>query len=169
MIPLLLLTAFASDDREGARLIAEIGRHAADSQWKGVDRTYKRLLEDHPGSLTGGAHLVAAQAARSQGDLLLALQRAQRVSADDELAGEATAIVERLSTTTRLVVLEASIGAELGTTVSTFDPTVRAAMDLARRQLAEHGVFVGLLPVGSYTLGERTVELSAGMDWTVVR
>ena len=103
----LLLTAFASDDREGARLIAEIGRHAADSQWKGVDRTYKRLLEDHPGSLTGGAHLVAAQAARSQGDLLLALQRAQRVSADDELAGEATAIVERLSTTTRLVVLEA--------------------------------------------------------------
>ncbi|MCA9570146.1 MAG: hypothetical protein KC656_20010 [Myxococcales bacterium] len=167
MIALLLMSAQA-EDREGERIAADLERLAGDSQWGGVERAYARLLADHPSALAGNLHLVAAQSARARGDMLLALQRIQRVTEDDAKHDEAVRELERLQSATRLVAIEASVGAVLSADAVPFDPTLKIAIDRAVERVAADGFFVGLLPAGAYKVGEQAFDLQVGTDWQVV-
>lgn len=163
----MLLAALAwAGDSEGARLKGELQRHAQQNQWTGVERTYRKLLIDHPlEALDGYAHMQAAIAARTQGHLLAALQRLQRVPADAPEFEDAEALTQRLRSSTRLVELRAR---GLEPSQAPFDPTLARAIGEARRQLDEKGWFVGLVPSGTYVVDGEELHIPAGDTWWFV-
>ena len=109
-------------------------------------------------------HLTAAQAARASGDVgacLDRLLRAQRIERTDELDAWINEINENYGRVELLTVPPKSV--ELVPAVMPFAPDQRQAVDLAIKLLAEEGVFVGMLPVGSYSLAGRTFSVTPGV------
>lgn len=161
MILLLLATAFAAD-AEGERLVDEYQRYVKDGKWVAVERTYERLLTHHPDSVNNPIHQAASRAARQRGELLLAAKRLARCdpkglsreSIDDDL--------ESLQTGTGLVML---VGRQLTTPSMPFAPDLRQAVLGAQKQIEEQGWYVGLLPVGTYNLDAKEVQVSPGFRW----
>ena len=166
MILVFVGTAFAVD-MEGARLAAELGDFAADGKWKGVERTYTAMLIDHPQALVATHHLLGAEAARVEGDLLKAAQRLTRVTEGEGDAWKlARADLDVLQHQCQLVVLDTP--GTLQPDVLPFSAQLVGSVEFARETLERDGVFVGLLPSGSYTIDGRPFRVGAGFALTPV-
>lgn len=155
-------------DAEGVRLGEELRALAASNNWIGVERKYGELLRNHPRSLDGGSHLLGAQAAQSRGDLMLAAQRWQRVPPADPAHPQANAELERVARGARLVALENPDRLPLTRAELPFDPGSRVAIERAAMAVERDGLFVGLLPMGTYELGDTTLQVGSGFDWQVL-
>jgi hypothetical protein len=167
VIAVWLCVAMAGDP-EGSRLVEEAGMLSAKGRWEGVDRTYRRLLRDHPTQLDGELHRLGAVAAVQTGDLVLAGQRWGRVQPGDATHDEAVAALDRLASSTQLVALTARVGAELKAGTVAFDPVLRVAQERAAQEIMEQGFFVGALPTGPYTLDGEPLNVVTGQDWLVL-
>lgn len=159
---ILLLTAWAAD-AEGERIVEEMPLLVRDGKWIAVERAYQRLLADHPSVITSEVHRMGAGAARARGDLLRTAQRLQRVRTGTVGHPESVGDLALLAENTGLVRVEAD-GVELATDALPFAPELRLAVEGAIEQTRAEGWFVGLLPVGTYRLGDRTFEVSPGFD-----
>lgn len=162
------LTAAAGGRAEADRLMMEMERLASKSAWKGVERTYTKLLSESK-NLPAEAHLTAANAARQLGDATNASRRylrAERVkpgSAGNSLAQYRTAYG-------RLAVrrVEATC-VSLTAAVRPFDPTLAEAIRFAQDELSTTGAFDGLIPAGDYTVGPYAVTVLPGPKATKVQ
>ncbi|MCA9569971.1 MAG: hypothetical protein KC656_19130 [Myxococcales bacterium] len=185
-------------DQEGERyrLEMELDRHAGATRWKGVERTYQKLL-DLGIPLSTGTHYTAAIAAENQGDVLqtwLRLERAIRHENALEPAAPGApptyntsvpASVDHADPTTQAALqtynglLErygrASITVEKGRIPALvrmgdkpFGSTERGAITSGQEQLASNSRFVGLLPVGRYMVDGEMFEVQPN-ELTVVR
>lgn len=160
--------AFAVD-AEGERIVEELPALVRDSKWLAVERAYVKLLERHPSVITSQVHRMGAIAARAEGDLLVAAQRLQRVRAGTEGHPEAVGDLKVLGDTTGLVRVEAG-GRALAPEALPFAPDLRKATELAVARTSQDGYWIGLLPAGTYTVGERTFEVVPGLtELQVVR
>jgi len=137
---------------EARRLRQELVTFAKAGRHEAVDRTYRTLIAmDEP--VPVGIHELAADAARSRGDVLHALARLQRAASEEPLAD----LRERYGA----VRLSVPIGAELSGG-ERFAPDEIAAIQWTRDALAIDGRYVGLLPAGTYTVAGREVVVPAG-------
>lgn len=162
MIALLLtMTAFAVD-AEGERLVDEYQRFVKDGKWVAVERTYARLLTNHPDSMNNAIHQSASRAARQRGELLLAAKRLMRCDPKGLVTDTIEDDLESLRTGTGLVML---VGGQLKPAAMPFAPDLRQAVLTAQAEIEEKGWYVGLLPVGTYNLDAKQVEVTPGFRW----
>lgn len=161
MVLLLSLSAFAADP-EAERIAESIYSAARDRQWKAVERRYVQLIDDHPSGLDGKIHMMGAEAARADGRLLQVAQRLQRVLPSEEGGPTAQEALERLESATGLVYIGMTEKAELVPDKVPFAPDLKAAIETASAELKSNGSFVGLLPAGSYTLGDLRIDVRPG-------
>lgn len=162
---LLWSMAFALD-AEGERVAEELLKYAADGKWNAVEAQYTRVLRDHPSQMTDELHRLGAQAARTNGDLLLSAQRLQRVpeASDDHAAAQQDLSV--LQNGTGLVMVRAR--KTFAPVAKPFAPDLRLAVDHAAEQVGDRGWFVGLLPVGDYQVDGVTLHVAPGFHWQVL-
>lgn len=162
MIALLLLTTAFAVDAEGERLVDEYQRFVKDGKWTAVERTYARLLSDHPDSMSNAIHQSASRAARQRGELLLAAKRLFRCDPNGLARDAVDADLESLQTSTGLVMF---VGRKLQPSSMPFAPDMRQAVLTAQKQIEEEGWYVGLLPIGKYNLDAKEVEVMPGFRW----
>lgn len=152
------------EQAEAERLIDEINTFAERQAWRGVERSYEELLAMPDVEVPAAVHLTAAQAARANGDMggcLDRLLRAQRIERTDELDAWINEINENYGRVELLTVPPRPV--ELTPAAMPFAPDQRQAVEAAVRLLAEEGVFVGMLPVGTYDLAGRTFTVTPGV------
>lgn len=160
--------AFEPASAEQERLLRELDRLARKGQWKGVERTWGKLVARGE-ALPASAYTTAGDAARQRGD---ATEAQRRYLKAERLAPESTnaALDQYRSDYGVLEVrrVEAScIRLEPGE--RPFDPTKAAAIDFAGGVLRETGAFRGLVPTGDYTVGGSPVTITPGMKPHVVQ
>jgi hypothetical protein len=157
--------AFAGEreDAELQRLVEDMGSMAEQGHWSGVERTYERMLELKGVEVPYDAHYTAAQAARSTGDMslvLVRLEHAARIKRPPGLSGwleeiEGSYGRVEISCTSRK-------RPELKPAVAMLHPDMRKQIALANGLIQESCAYKGLLPAGSYTLGERSLDVVPG-------
>lgn len=156
------------DEAEKQRLLGDMQRLAGRGAWTGVTRKYAELVDLGLG-VPAHAHLLAYQAARTEGDLAAAhacLVRA--VAAGDPGADpsvqEAASALEGLESSYGLVRIE--VGSKripaLVRPEMPFSPDARKAIEHAQGVLADQRSFEGLLPAGRYMVDGTFFEVSAG-------
>jgi hypothetical protein len=159
-----MVWAFAAEpssdgvDAEARRLGEEMVAHASAGRRKPLLRDYRRVL-DLGVPFDAQLHLLAGEASLAEGDVAGAVARWQRVPEEHAAASE---VAERLAALgARYGVVRLAAGPdEVLEGGARFLPEEVAAVEHARARLKEEGVFVGLLPIGSFTLGERTLEVA---------
>ncbi len=148
---------------ERDRLLEEMRTRSAARQWAAVERAYRQLhalgLE-----VPFEAHVLAAHAAQSSGDVegaILRLEAALAVRPDPEVRSW----LNELRQAYGRVVLETrgGTGLLLEPLEPFFQPDRRAQVEAAARALAQTGTYVGMLPVGRYRLGDREFDVSPGV------
>ncbi len=154
------------EEAEYQRLREEMNRMASRNAWTGVEAKFQEML-----ALQARGHVIAApewmlgvQAARALGLMGPARDRLGEV-VKTQPSPETIALIEEIDRVYGGVSLEVGKGAqaELKPAAMPFVPDQRKAIEVARTQLLEEGVFSGLLPKGAYSLGEEqfVVELGA--------
>ncbi|MCB9674005.1 MAG: hypothetical protein H6737_02755 [Alphaproteobacteria bacterium] len=164
---LAMMAAFAADP-EAERISEALLQSVKEGEWRAVERRYLELVRDHPAGLDGLIHQTGAQAARQRGELLLASQRLLRVRETETGYRHAAADLDLFREQTGLVMLHVAEPGPLKAATMPFLPDMRLAIENASAALESTGYYVGLLPVGEYTLGPRTFEVTPGFDWHVV-
>lgn len=174
-IPALLLAlctnAFAAPKvervAEAQRLYEEMQRLAQRTAWTGVERQYDKLHDLKNVPYPPYAHVLGAKAAQARGDILEALERANRAvkSADGDMA----TLQEASQFLTEFDILHGPVQVEVPAAMSTtpalvaegstFDPNVRAALGHANDALATQRAFKGYLPLGSYRIGSTRFDV----------
>jgi len=153
---------------EAERLLHELDRLAAKGAWKGVERTYAKLLALGV-QLPAAAHRTGGDAARSRGDATeaqrryLKAERLEPTSTNEALDQYRSAYgvleVRRVEATC----------ISLTPAERPFDPSHAAAIDFAAEALSDTGAFRGLVPAGDYTVGSTSVSVEPGMRPVVVK
>ncbi|MFK7931006.1 MAG: hypothetical protein AB8H79_22665 [Myxococcota bacterium] len=172
-LPLFLMlclssSAIAGNKGEADRLTHELNRLAEKGAWKGVERTYIKLLAESK-NLPAAAHITGANAAQQLGDATNASRRylkAERV----EPGSVGNSLNQYRTAYGRLHVrrVEATC-IRLSPVERPFDPTHGSAIDFADKQLSELGTFNGLVPAGAYTIGPHEVTIVPGTKPTTVQ
>ena len=159
--------ALASSDvnkAEHERLSDELERLASRQVWPGVERKFQEL-EGLEVELTTDDYLYGAYAARELGDVGAAyerLQAAAREGGSKEIVDWLWDIdhnyghVELLMVPTR--------PAELTANEMPFDPNQRKAVEAAIRSTKADGIFVGMLPRGSYDFAGQPFTVDPGVS-----
>lgn len=141
---------------EVRRLSQEIRRHAAEGRLAGVERDYEKALKLGQ-ELDPILHTLAAEAAQTRGDALLALARYQRVPEGSEAALATLDSYDALLQRYAYVRISAQPGAVLQGP-ALFAPSEAKSVAYAVETLAEKGWYLGLLPAGVYTFPGRREE-----------
>lgn len=158
--------AWAGDasSAEHVRLSEEMRNLARRQVWKGVERNFLAIQamgrEPSHSDLLNGAH--AARALGKVGAAYERLRAAAKIEADKAVIDSLWAIDQHYGR----VELSGRKGTELDRADLPFDPMARVSIAYAVGELAEHGRFVGALPLGTYTLDG--AEFQVGLDHTVV-
>ncbi|MEC7947078.1 MAG: hypothetical protein VX265_05885, partial [Myxococcota bacterium] len=173
LAPLILLVATvpahaasAAAEAEHTRLAEEMRRLAGRNAWRGVDVSYKGMLElEKKGvQLAYDDHWMGAQAARDLGritDVYARLLRARGVEKKEECQNWINDI-ESSYGKVRVAIDDRWDGeALLAPKVVPFAPDQRAAIGAAQGILKNTGLYDGLLPYGEYTLASRTFTVTA--------
>ncbi|MFH1462783.1 MAG: hypothetical protein ABIO70_00145 [Pseudomonadota bacterium] len=148
---------------EHQRLSGEIQQLARRQAWAGVEQRFTELVElgIEPGfdDLVYGAH-----AARGIGDAQGASDRLKQ-AAQIRSTAEIRAWLGDLAAGYGHVVLSSDSRRPVALVpeVLPFAPDRRAAVEFAVHAFAEQGRFEGLLPIGTYQLGETEVVVDAGV------
>lgn len=169
--------AFAGgEEAERYRLQQELESLARRNAWSGVERTYTEL-KGIGLPLTLGDHLLGAQAAIQEGQLLVALERLQIGLAvaepdTDPNSPYATAQALKAGFESRYGAVQIVLGdcaPILFMPSKPFAEQERQAYANARTRLMEGGSFTGLLPAGEYKVDTFTFEVAAGQTSTLVK
>lgn len=156
---------------EITRLTGEMRRLAQRNAWTGVEANYKALLTlTAPDALPAKTHKMGAEAARALGDASETYSRLILAKAAAEKAGEPTQeIVDWMNDMNENygrveIKVDRKYKGELNlvTGVPPFAPDQRAALATAAAELAENRSFSGLLPVGTYSVGDQTFTVTKG-------
>ena len=149
-------------DAESERLLHELDRLAQKGAWSGVERVFRKL-RDAGGDLPASAWRTGGDAARQRGN---ATEAQRRYVKAERLEPESTneALVQYRTAYGVLEVrrVEATC-ITLTPADNPFDPSKQAAITWAQDRLAEDGAFRGLVPIGTYTVGGHTVQITAGL------
>ncbi len=158
------------DQAEADRLRENMRKRAQKAAWKGVEALYQQLdAMDVP--LESADYVLGAQAARMQGDSWNAYQRCAVAVQQDEELTELDALMKVFRTGYgRLTVrrVEAT-PIELLPAEAPFTPDARSSITFAQERLRETGGFDGLLPIGAYTLGEHSFDITNTLKPVVVQ
>ena len=149
-------------EAEYLRLSDRLSRMARKGQWAGADRIYRKI-QALGVSLSFRDLVVGAQVERNAGN----------IQATYECLREAAKIEGTREVIDWLVALDGQTGEvhlslgqssfqELSTSQPAFLPEHQQAVAFAQAALKERGVFIGRLPVGAYTLGQRSFEVVSG-------
>lgn len=161
--------ATSEAEAEHIRLAEEMRKLAARNAWRGVEAKYTGMLElEKKGvQITVEDHLLGVQAARQLGsvyDVFLRLTAANTLEPSDELAGQIAAIEASYG----LVKLDVDdkFKEDFGFKPDRMplDPSKRKAIEVAQKKVAEGRKFIGMLPVGRYTLATQSFDVSPGVE-----
>lgn len=162
------LAASSAAEAERTRLADEMKRLSSRNAWKGVDDAYRRLetLAAEEGvALTYRDHFLGASAARELGDTNAVYVRLQRALALEKTE-EVTSWLADLNQNFGQIVLriDSKYPGDRSLTISEmpFDPAQRRVIEAAQLALQESRTYTGILPVGSYTFGDKTFDIAAG-------
>jgi len=155
-------------EAEQYRLRSELATLAEKNAWSGVERTYVALAAlGLPLSLEDMT--LGALAARHGGDLRAAYERLQRAvqlppeDAQSTAYAEAKAAIEDIKSRYNFVHVVVYDTRKKFPNVERpelpFSPEDQRAIAFAQERIATTRAFMGLLPVGSYRLGEQTFEV----------
>ena len=167
---LWIAVAFAGsrEDAELERYVEDMNTLAERQTWPGVERSYEKILELEDVEIPREVHLTAASSARALGDMaavLDRLKRAQAIKPNDEVGAWISSIEEDFAPVELRSVPPRELLLVPGT--MPFEPDKRGAVELAALRLTEDGEFIGLLPVGVYTLHGQEFEVIAGVTTRV--
>lgn len=147
-----------AEEAEMARLMEEMDKLADKNAWTGVERAYtKAVALGDPGF---DAHLFGAQSARALGmtfDAVRRLQRARTLQDDDGVRADLEALEAAFARVK--ITSEREENPALTPATMPFAPDQRASIEYAQATFAETGAFTGMLPMGTYTLGDTTFTL----------
>lgn len=167
---LLFLLSFGvahADERSQAELdryVEDMNGLVERQQWVGVERQYAKIMEMKGVDIPRSVHVTAAMAARERGDIaqmVARLERAQELEKDEETTRWLNELSEQFSYVELRSVPPRSVTLEPG--LMPFAPDQRKAVELATLSLDQNGEFVGMLPVGMYTLQGVSFEVTAGV------
>lgn len=162
---LLLSLAFAGTREQGEldRLVDEMIQQTERQAWVSVERTYGKIMDLEGVEVPRDVHVTGAHAARSNGDMaevVARLERAQALERGDEEQTWLRSIQEAYSNVELRTVPARSV--ELEAAEMPFEPDARKAVERAVAALDSDGEFVGMLPVGTYTLAGKEFQVVAG-------
>ncbi|MFK7927012.1 MAG: chalcone isomerase family protein [Myxococcota bacterium] len=162
LLCLLAAPAMAADVSSGEvmRLEQAMASLAQRSAWSGVERRYQEmLLLGAP--LSRDTLILAAAAAREQGDVLHYLSRLVDAQALEETE-DAQSQIDDILTTFGRAQLHGNPGTALTIETMPFRTDAARAVTIAQEQLAAVGRFDGFLPAGSYTFGKTRFKVEPG-------
>ena len=162
-----LAVSKAEAKAEHVRLADEMGKLAKRGAWRGVDRSYRAMLELQRKDvvLDYGDHYLAAQAARELGNVTLVYRRlllARDAEARDEVNNWIADIMRQYGEV-ELIIPERYKGeANLAVAVMPLQPDQRSTIGMAQQRVTEGRSYNGLLPAGKYTFGPHEFQVLAG-------
>lgn len=159
----VLPLAVAATDEEAAeqqRLLQEMQRLAERNVWEGVERTFQHLEAVGSVPPADGLHL-AAQAACLRGDVSLCRSRLSAAVAQVPEPDHVRWLREIDEGFVSVRILGATAEDALQMQPLPLDPTARSALSYAQEQLAQAGLFDGLLAEGSYRIAGQQFVASA--------
>ncbi|MCB9679365.1 MAG: hypothetical protein H6737_29945 [Alphaproteobacteria bacterium] len=146
---------------EAYRLSGEMHRAAQKNAWERVERYYNDALATGM-PLGADAHMTAAEAAKTRGDLGRMYARLVSALRADPANSDASQRLAGLDAIYGRVQLKAVKGATLEDYEHPFDPNQIRAVDYAIATMRDTGEFVGLLPPGPYSIDGDPFEVVAG-------
>ena len=158
---------------EQVRLSEDMRRLAKRGHWRGVDRSYRSMLDLQRKAvvLTFDQHFLGAQAARELGNVTLVYRRLLLAKSVDAKA-EATnwiADILRQYGEVELIIPERYKGqANLAVAVMPLQPDQRSTIGMAQQRVTEGKSYDGLLPAGEYTFGPHKFTVTPGGDTIVL-
>ncbi len=166
LIGLLCGPAFAATNDAGALpgLLDEMSSYTERQAWAGVERTYEKMLALEEVEIPREVHLQAAHSARALGRMDLVVRRLERAQ-EMERTEEETRWLSEINESFAFVELRTvpARSIELVPELMPFQPDARLSVEMAITALAGDGEFIGMLPVGNYSLGGKGFEVIAGI------
>ncbi len=154
---------------ERARLRQEMVTLAQKNAWGGIERKFQKLVA-LGGTIRLDDYLLGAQSAIQGGDALEAIERLERAIDGHGTEEERALAVDRLSELKRSygyvnILIFLPQAPPLERPAMPFGNDARAAIAFARKGLRKDRRYLGMLPVGTYTLAdvEFTIESSKPM------
>lgn len=152
---------------EHVRLADEMTKLAKRGAWRGVDRSYRAMIELQRKDvvLDYGDHFLAAQAARELGNVTLVYRRlllARDVDARDEVKNWISDIMRQYGEVELIIPDRYKGEANLAVAVMPLQPDQRSTIGMAQQRVTEGRSYNGLLPAGEYTFGPHTFTVLAG-------
>lgn len=155
---------FSEEERaEYNRLSERAQRLGEKTTWNGVERIFLQM-EEAGFPLSQRDYLLGAEAARDRGDMKNVRDRllqAMRLTPD---LATGRSLAEIQGNYGAVVLVAKNSEETLRPSVRPFQPDRGKAIDFAASVLLEEGTFDGLIPVGTYTFGDRTFEVVAGTE-----
>jgi len=151
---------------ETRRLTQELRKYLKEGKRAGVERTYRTLLAHEP-RMDPELHVLAARAAQERGDALLTLARLQRVPPGAPAQSDGLKVLDSLLTRYGYVRISVPKGTQMSGP-ALFSPMERAAIDFAVNVVKEEGAFWGLLPAGTYQVGDQALQVEEAKTANVV-
>ena len=160
----LTSSAWAIEDPEAQRLQVELQRLTVRAAWKGVERTYLRMVALDV-ELVPSTHVMGAQSARMSGELTVCMERlalAGQLDAvgeqEEEARSDAAKQLEHMRQ--RYGKVEVKVGKGRLPALVRFEmpfaPEERDLIVAARDEVRKNREYTGLLPVGVYMIdGDR--------------
>ena len=163
----------AARQAEYVRLQGELKLRGERQKMKAAYENYKEILalEAEGVQVDSDTHRRGAEAAShgTVGDMDAARKawdRAERAASRENNIGKATEYsgyvesIDKLYSSTRISIDRKYKGAvKLEPSVMPFDPAQRGAIERAQRELTENQEFVGLLPIGKYTIDGKSFDI----------
>lgn len=170
--------ALACDAAEKIRLADEQESLAARNAWTGVERTYEALLATKC-ELGFEQHFLGAEAAKLLGKVYEQHTRLQTSLAlapesSDEFPDRGKSAIQGAIDAIEQAYRRVEIIGDprrrpvLSRPEMPFATDQRKAVEWATKVVSETGSFKGMLPLGSYVVGEQSFTAEAGADWQVV-
>ncbi|TVQ89940.1 MAG: hypothetical protein EA397_13345 [Deltaproteobacteria bacterium] len=171
-------SAFASDtarSSEYQRLADQLTNYAERNAWPAVSRTFLELEALDGDPLTPSDLFIGAQGARALGDMQTCQRRLLRafeknISGAEDFDPRASQWLGEIQQHYGQVdIRHRGQDARLRSVDPPFQTDRRAAISFAADELEKSRRFEGLLPAGSYTLGNQTFEVEAGTESQRIR
>lgn len=148
---------------EHDRLSDEIDKLANRQVWTGVERKY-RELEKLGVALRFEDHLHGATAARELGDVARCYERLRLAAAIKPTKDVLNWLYEIDGNYGQVELLTVPArSSELSVAEMPFDPNARKAVEAAQASVKADGIYVGMLPAGSYTFATQPFQVQAGL------
>ena len=161
-------TALACDMAEKLRLAEEEKKLASRNAWSGVERSYEALLETKC-DLSFDEHFLGAESARVLGKTWEQYERLERAVAIEDKA-EIREAMESIDANYGRVDIRGN--ARRRPTIERpempFAPDQRKSIEWSQTVINNTGSFYGMLPQGSYVVGDMDVTVELGEEFQVV-